>query len=32
MIGKRDFDRMIAEGRLMLFLSFYPKVDLEGWK
>ena len=29
---RREFDRMIKEGRLMRILSFYPKVDIEGWK
>jgi len=29
---KREFDRLIIQGRLMLKLSFYPKLDIEGWR
>jgi len=29
---KKEFARMITQGRLMLKLSFYPKIDLDGWK
>ena len=29
---RKEFDRMIKEGRLMRILSFYPKLDIEGWK
>lgn len=27
-----EFDRLIAEGLMMIRLNFYPKIDLEGWK
>ena len=27
-----DFDRLIKQGEMIVMLSFYPKVDLEGWK
>jgi len=34
MIQKKlsEYDRMIAEGLMIIKLNFYPKVDLEGWK